>query len=486
MLYKTIQDLRAEMLDAFSQRLPNIDLTEGTPERDIFIEAPLAGQIYPLWQQLSYIYKLHAPLTYYNELDSTDLINYAANFNVFPRGATYSTGNVTFYTTTQPTQDIFIPDGTIVTTLGASPLSFAVQGNYTMYASIAASYYNAVTQRWEITCPVKALVAGSTIRAGSNSVTKMKSAITGLSGVTNESPITGGTDAESVEDMLRRVIEVFQGRGLGTTQGLKNYVRTFVKDVNIVGANDVEMLRDNGVGGAIDIYIIGETLTNDLYTVYITSSGLSNPIDVTYTSTEIILRYAPVKRIISVSKNGSLLPSSAYTLTLDTGVLALSTRAMDKVVLTSSGLIAGYQFVHGDTVEINYVYNSLPKSIEDDLNSPQNHFINRDYLVREMRVVTVDTFIRIREEMGQDFVTVKSLVETTISTFINSVLSGGSIELADVIGEVKKHQSVDNIDLSSVAFTISGGGTITAQGDILLGKNEYPQSGTITVEQWVR
>lgn len=484
MISKSSSDIRSEIIESLLGRLPNLDLTEGSPERDMFVEAPLEGQLNSLWDRIIYAAKLHAPHVYQSDIEDTDLINYMTNYGISQSSATYASGVITFYANAQPTQDVVIPSGTIVKTQEATPVEFSVQGDYTMYFSIASSYFNANTQRYEINCAVKALAAGSSNKAGANTIVDMATAISGISGVTNANPITGGQDEESVTDALARVIQTFQGRGLGPTQGLINFIKPYVEAVNVVGANDPEMVRDEGLGGAIDFYVIGESLITAVDTVTITSTGLSTGINVAYTSTGMILLNQPVKTLLSVIVNGIVAYPTYYTLTLDTGILSKSTQASDMVTITSTGISNGFWFKANDIVEVAYQYNSLLSTIEDDLNSVENHYQNRDYLLREMTAVTITVYMRIKETAGQDFDAVASDVETTVSSFINSIMNGGSLELADVVGAAKAINTVDNIDLTTVSMTPTGGGTKTAQGDILFNKNEYPVAGAITIERW--
>lgn len=479
MITKTMSDIRTEIITDLSTRLPNIDITEGTPERDIFVEAPIGGQLTSIWDQIIYTSKLFAPLIYYTELTDEDITAHTANFNVTPRSATYSTGTVVFYKNSLPTADAIISDGTQVSTESGAPIVFIVQGSYTLYAAIASSYYNATTLRWEITCNVQAQNAGPNYRAGSNTITRIINTIPNIDGCTNTNSVTGGLIAETSSEALRRTVSKFQGRGLSSTQGIQSYVSNSVSAVNIVGSNDPDMYRDEGLGGAVDIYVIGSTLTTVIDSVTITSTGLQNPLTVSYTSTGITLAYQPVHQINSLSINSVIQSPTTYKLVLDTGVLSKSTRALDKIQFTSTGY-----FSIGDKVEINYLYNRLLKSIEDDLNSPANHFMNRDYLLREMTAVTINTYMHFKEKAGQDFNVVANSVEINIATFINSILTAGSLEKADVLGVAKAMPAVDNIDLTTFTITPVGGGTVTAQGDILLNKNEYPTSGTITLVRW--
>jgi len=484
MITKSVSDIRTDIISEFSSRLPNIDLTDGTPEREMFVEAPIAGQLQDLWAKIVYVAKLNAPHIYTNDILTEDLQTYMSNFGVVQRPASYSEGIVTFYSDTQPAEDITVPTGSIVKTRDSVPIEFEVQGTYVLYASIAASYYNANTSRWELNCAVKAVIAGPNSRAGSGTILDMQVGVAGVTGVTNADPVTGGAAEETVEEALSRVIDTFQGRGLGPTQGLVNYIQASVEAVNVVGANDPEMLRDEGLGGAIDFYIIGETLTDATEIISITSTGLLYGINVNYTSTGLMLVNQPVQAITALLINDVVIATNYYSLQKDSGMLSKSTRASDGIIITSAGLAAGIMFNAGDTVEVNYIYNSLPKKIEDDLNSEGNHYQNRDYLLREMAQVDIAVYIEFKEVSGQDFDAVASTVELDVSDFINAIKNSGSLELADVIGVIKRITTVDNVNITTVSLTPTGGGTKTEQGDILFEKNEYPVAGAITTVRW--
>lgn len=484
MISKTITELRSDITTDLSLRLPNLDLTEGTPERDLFIESPISGQLINLWNNLIYTAKLHAPILYYQDLTDDDIVNYCLNYNVTRRAATYATGTILFYTYTEPTQDIYIDSGTVVTTLTTPTIDFEVTANYSIPYISRSSYYNSISNRWEIECAVSALESGSTIRAGVGTVTKISDPIIGIEGCTNESSITGGEDEETSASMLQRVIDKYQGRGLGSTIGIKSYVENYASTVSVIGTSDPLMERDEGYGGCIDVYIIGEDIQVYSETFYITSSGLYIDDESAYTSTSIVLTMQPVKSISSVLKNSVALSSTYFSLVEDTGMLKLSTESHDKMELTSTGISAIGPFLAGDEVTITYTYNDLLHTIQDDLESTENHYENRDYLVREMAAVTINTYLKIKEATGYDFDTEKPTWQLDIATYINNIKNEGSVELADVIGTAKNEVSVDNLDLTTADLENIGGGTKTAQGDILLGVNTYPVSGTVTIERW--
>ena len=490
MVTKTIDELRTDLANALLTRIPNIDLTDGTPERDMFIEAPVSGQLITLWDKLIYTAKLFAPLNYYNDLSEDDINLYLANYNVTPLAATYASGTVTFYTYTTPTRDIVIPNGAIVKTDSTVPIEFAVQGDYILYASIAEYYKISARGRYEIPCSITAIAAGPDSRAGINTVTLLGTSIPGIQGCTNAASVTGGSAQETIQSALRRTLEKFQGRGLASTQGLKSYVQSYVTAVNIVTSEDPEMERDLEIGGAIDIYVIGSSSTTVTDTFTVTTIGLLYPLTVPYTNSSITLEHSPIIKypisgLISVAKNGTFLLPSHYELVADLGILKESTRSLDKVQLTALGISSTGYFVDGDVIEVTYQYNSLLTTIQDDLNSTSNYYINRDYLVRSMTPVTVDVSFKFKESAGQNFTNVSADVNLAIATYIDSIQNNGSVEKADIISIAKQNVYVDNLDLTSVNLTNTGGGTKTSGGDIQLSKQEYPESGTITLTRWV-
>jgi len=485
MIIKNTNDIRTDLLNELNTALPDLDLTEGTPERDMFVETPITGQLSGIWDGIIYAQKLYAPLVYYDDLEEDEINQFCSTYNVIQRPATYSAGTVTFYTSTEPVNDIVIADGSEIATIGANPVRFVVDGTYTLYAANQVAYYNAVNERWEITVSVRAINAGPDERTASGTVTSIISDIDGIDGVNNDESITGGEDAETVIERLRRVNEKFQGRDLGADAGLRSHIGLYTRYIDIVGANDPLMERDEGLGGAIDIYIIGEDLETKTDTVNITSTGLTLSTSVVnYTSTGITFEKQPVHQISGVVKNGTVLNTSYYTLSQDTEILRKSTQGFDKVLLTSTGISAIGPFADGDEVKITYNYNKMLHTIEEDLNSTGNHYQNRDYLLREMDKVSIAVYMKFKEVSGQDFDTVVSSVELEVSTFITGIKNTGDVQLADIEGIVKKHSGVDNVDLTTAAITPTGGGVLSTQGDILLGKNEYPDPGIMTFERW--
>lgn len=480
MNYKNLDSLRASLLAAYEKTL-DLDLTQGTPERDIFVEAPIAGQLLDLWNALVYLYKLQAPFLYATELLEEDLATFCNNYGVGQLPATYSKGEVTFFANTEPTSDIQI-DTSVTVTDGTN--NYRVTGYYTIPVSRASDYYNAVTKRWEITCPVIATVAGSSGSTGAGKVTKLVNSVKGIDGCINNTAITGGEDAGGILERVDLVKQKFKGRNLNTLEGIRLYVNKFATNVNIVGSNSPLMVRSEGLGGTIDIYIRGSSYEGASDSVTITSSGLLGLVDdVSYTSTGIVLQYQPVYSVALVSKNGSYLPTNYYQLVKDTGILRKSTRSLDRVELTSTGIAAGAAFAPGDTVQVRYNYNQLLHQIESDLNSIYNLYDNRDYLLREQEEVIIDVYLKIKLYSGYSLDAVRTTASLSLATYADEFTTG-NVELIDVLALVKAINGVDNIDVTTAKLTPRDGRSTTTAGDVPIGENEFPEFGTLTFVEW--
>ena len=368
MVFKDMNSVRSDILNQYATYLPNLDLTEGTPERDLFVEAPLAGFISPLWSYATYIAQLQSPMVYASSLATDDVNNYINTFQIIPVSATYASGTVTFFTYNKPKADIVIGTGTTVTTTSNPPNQYVTTKTAVIYLSNNAPYYNAASQRWEITVSVQSNTAGSGYAAGANTVTRIPNRINGIDGCTNVMPIIDGSPAESTTSKLQKVTQKFQGRDLSSTSGTKSYIKSLSSNANVVLAGDPLMLRDGGLGGCIDVYVMDQNLVTTSDTLSITSTGLANPTNVKYTSTSIKLINQPVNSLVSLLRTiggvTTTTPSVQYKLVQDTGVLQYSTNSSDKLELIATN---GYQ-TWGFLPNIQVVTSS-PTGLNNDITS---------------------------------------------------------------------------------------------------------------------
>lgn len=480
---KSVDEIRSGLLTEYSRLQPDLDLSEGTPERDIFIEAQIAGALSELWDNEDYTSKLFAPLKYYADLNDADIENYCSNYDITRRPATKSAGIVTFYSFVRPQKDISIPSGTSVSTKSTPKLSFITTTDFVASTNNIMAYYNALNSRWEYNLPVEAVTGSSLYRAGAGTVTTIDVPIAGVAGCENTSSISGGSDAETNESMLQRVVARFQSRGLNNDVGIKSYAENYSSSAYVASAGDPLMQRDNGLGGAVDIYVKGSTLTDAQDKFILSSTGFT---DITsgYTTTSITLTKQPVQRISSILLNNNGVPQTYFTLSKDVGLLQKSTRSKDKLVLTSTGITELGSFKDGDTIEVNYTYNSLLSKIEENLNVSTNKYFQRDYLGREMTEAPIRVELRLTPISGGTIDSYKSSWDVAVSNYLNTLRSGATVYRANILDVYNGLSTVDNIDITSIVITdVNGIGTVI-DNNIVLPSNAYAVFGSSVYTLW--
>lgn len=481
MYIKTRTDLRADLIKSYTD-LVDLDIeTEGTSERDIFVEAPIEGQLLDIWNGLDYLQKLQSPLLYENDLLDSDKDKFCRNYNVGDISATYATGEVILYTEVKPIVDIYVDSSYQVSTDDSS-VTFKIVGFYTIPVELADNYYNSITNRYELSVRVVALTAGVSGNVATYKITKLVQPITGIAGCINNSPTSDGEPAGTISQRMALVKEKQKGRNLANMQGIKNFVGNYVTSLSVVGSNDALMVRSEGLGSCIDIYVKGSELSGYTDTFVVTSTGLTS-LSSQYTDNSITLTMQPVSSIAIFLKNSVPISTTYYSLTKDTGILKNSTRASDRLVLTSTGLTNLGYFDVGDSLEVRYNYNSLLHKIEDTLNEPANQYDNRDYLLYEQTPIYILVYAKVKLYTGYDIPTVTNSFSVAYASFLDA-FTGSSIELADVIGIIKNTAGVDNIDLPTAYINASDNRTKTTSGDIPIYDREYPEPSTINLVAW--
>jgi len=189
----------------------------------------------------------------------------ASNYGKVRQGATTSSTYAVFYVSTPPTTDLTVALGAQISTVPTeteAAISFITLSSDIMQVSQIDTYYNAVTQRYELRIPIEAVVPGSAGNVNSNTI--INTNIAGLS-VTNPDPAFGGTDEESNADLADRAQLSFVGLDVGTLYGYKRTCMEIadVRDVIVIPAGhpmmqrDYDEVRHKHVYGKVDIYIRG-------------------------------------------------------------------------------------------------------------------------------------------------------------------------------------------------------------------------------------
>lgn len=180
-----------------------------------------------------------------------------------------SVGQVVFYTTTRPSQDITIASGTVVSTDSDSSnnlpsVRFLVGGTFLLIASQADAYYNFSTRRYEVTADIVAETIGSDGNRSAGTIKNVAGTVGDLQ-VTNTESTVFGTDRESNSDLAARAMLGFVSVDTGTEGG---YTATAASQVGIIKARvvksgdslmmrDYDEVRKKHIGGKVDIWVQG-------------------------------------------------------------------------------------------------------------------------------------------------------------------------------------------------------------------------------------
>src|SRR5208337_880189 len=188
-------------------------------------------------------------------------------------GATSATTILTFFTYTQPTQSITIPENATVATIADAntpALNFITRGSAVLDVNNLNSYYNATQGWWAVTVPAECSVVGSVGNVGAGTIRSVVNGLPSGINVTNLVAAQYGSNQQSNAQFAALIqARLVTGVDSGTRHG---YLVTALQTPGIiaaviVAAGDLDMLRDwdpirqKHVFGCVDIYTRGTTLT---------------------------------------------------------------------------------------------------------------------------------------------------------------------------------------------------------------------------------
>jgi hypothetical protein len=193
----------------------------------------------------------------------------AGDTQTIRQGAQKAIGQAVFYTYTKPTKDMYINQGSLISTeanadLGIPFVNFEVTAQVVLRLKYVDSYYVISRKRWEITANIRASVAGSAGTRPANQIIKVVSGASGFS-VINLEPTRWGYDQESNRNLAERAELAFSSVDSGTTGGyLAVAKRTVgVQEALVIDAGNKYMMRDwddvrnKHIGGKVDVWVKG-------------------------------------------------------------------------------------------------------------------------------------------------------------------------------------------------------------------------------------
>lgn len=271
--------IKNRMLDRISS---DIDKSEGYFVYDVLSSSAeeLAQFEIKLDETLKRVFAKSAAEYGYSE----DLEKRASEFGIYRKSGTKATGQVKF----TGDNNTLIPTGTLVQT--ESGMQFKTLTN----ATITNGY--AVVN-------IEALNIGTQYNVNANIINQLPIQIVGVISVTNELPTTGGTDIETDQALLGRLLLKVQ---LPATSGNVNHYKLWALEVNGIG--DVKVLPLWNGNGTVKLVLIDSNkqpataqLVNDVQ-VYIEEQ---RPIGATVTYVS--------ATALNININVNIIKDSAYT-----------------------------------------------------------------------------------------------------------------------------------------------------------------------------
>lgn len=559
---KNFDQLVTDIVTFIDSRAPFADLGADEIYRDVLVEAP-ASELSDNWQYLQFLSNVQSLDNILNADNDTEykttvadatgltvaelqtkidgfLDNWGANFGMTRNAAVAATGTATFYTETQPTENINVPQGSIVSTeaeVGVPSVLFETTRDATLTAGNADAFFNVETGFYELGIPIVAQIAGKDGNVPAGTIVSVQSTTIPMR-VTNRAVTTRGADQESNTSWVSRIKDAFISNFHGTKSGLEQTVReTSALVLDALAAGTGDLLQARGAG-SVDIYIIGSSLAN-----FEETFTFANRAD------SYVLTSQPAESISSIvgSLTGTI-SSAYYSLQADTGTRAGSITGQDAVVWTpasatkSSDSVYGYltaptvlpSYVQGDSLSarifvfrdgiletslweyaddttnqnkirtgadtfdslatytillipessdeltINYWYNGLINTLQTIETSDENQILGQHLLlVKEATEVPVDVTLTVEINSSTTVTQARSDVQTVITSYLETNTLGGEVRQSAIIDAIEGDVTgVINVQVPFAKLARSGE---TGAADITIASNEYSSSGAIVV-----
>lgn len=223
-------------------------------------------------QDNPYKLALKSALGLENDADVQSLIDdsfekLAQNSQVTRGGQEFAVGQAVFFTTTEPTADLVVEEGTLLSTSGDSdnpPVRFQTTSRTTLPFTQRDSFFDLQKQRWEVIANIRATEPGEASNVTSGQIENVLGGTTSLQ-VTNKEATRFGRDEESNARLAERGILAFSGVDSGTEAG---YLATALRQQGVFRAKIIKsasefMMRDydpvrmKHIGGKVDVWLQG-------------------------------------------------------------------------------------------------------------------------------------------------------------------------------------------------------------------------------------
>lgn len=358
-----------------------------------------------------------------------------------------------------PTVDITVkanfPVGTLPDEETGTTIVFLTEADTTMFAASAASYFNPVSQRYEL--PVNAISLPASVEAnvGPNRIVRPLRPLVGFDGVFNRDSAAGGRSAETTDELIARYFISLTGTTPTTPNGITKILRDLfpaVKDSYVVYGNNQFNVRSATDGGAVDVYTIGTLPTTITESIIFTGVGDIMPVS-----------RQPVLNIVSIA--GGWVQGTHYVLANDAGPVGGSVRAGDGVYWLPT---APSSPTIGTPLSVTYTYNAIQTNLQSAFGTSEYTAAGRDLLFKQASEIRVVVSAQLRVGAGYSGPTIQVLVNDAIFNALNNYKLGDDLEVSDLQAIARSFTGVDNF-IVTACHVVGGSGV----GDILINPSQY-------------
>lgn len=209
--FSTLVKTQAAAVTASCQQI--IDMTVGSVMRAL-LEANASVGLWMQWLIMQVLGATRASTSNGNDLDS-----WVADFGMSRLASVAAAGNVIFTRTTGGLPAMVAAGALVRTGTNASDQIFVVVGDSSNPAWTGVGYALSGSQT-SVTARVQAQQVGIAGNVVAQSITMLATPIPGIDGVTNSSPMMGGTDAETDDALRTRFAGFLDSRNRATSQAV--------------------------------------------------------------------------------------------------------------------------------------------------------------------------------------------------------------------------------------------------------------------------
>jgi len=467
------QQITQSLKNSFNNINPSLDLAVG-PTYDYTLR--------PIPTELAYVESSVDRMTQFysgnfpNVATSDEALDFANNFGISVSLGEKSTGNLTFIRNSPPPAGVtlFIPVGLIIGTVDGQYLFQTLNAVY-MLGDYASTYYNPQTNKYEISVAIQSVNPGSIYNLPPKRITKIIGSInqSDFDGVRQDAAMAGGTEPETSQELVSRVLQQFKGINLNSITGIatlaNRFIPTGIITTAIVRPSDRLEFRRPTTGPALDLCVEG-TISLQFSEEYFAVGGEAT----------LILDTATATSISQVLVNSEILDANLWYFQAESSVeYTGSTKAQNKINFI-------IPLTANDVVNIIGVQNSLLSELQSIMSSSDDAIFKTDVLVRSFvdLPVTVGLDLKLKTSPLASVNDVRTALPSIVANYIEPGTIPESLDAKSLSDFIKSSiPDVDSVKIYKFKRLVKSLSDVEV---VIPLKNEIPRFNSISSSLIVR